>query len=141
MPDWPIVALALFGYLAFVTGVTVLIFRVSGWYALSKAYPRPISATPGERRWGVSGKIGRIASNRALIVGTDQGGLYLSYIPPFSLVAPALYIPWTALHFERRWKSWWTSKVRYRTAIGVPIELYGHAAEFAALYAPELPAV
>jgi hypothetical protein len=138
MPAWGIAALALIGELGFIAAVSMLLIYISGWFALGKAYPRPKSAVPEQRRWGISAKIGRIACNRALIVGADRGGLYLGYIPPWSFATPALYIPWSALRFERRWKFWWMPKIRYRTAIGIPIELYGHAAEIAEQYGPRV---
>jgi hypothetical protein len=49
-------------------------------------------------------------------------------------LTPALFIPWTALRLERRWKFWWTRKVRYRIATGIPIELHGAGAEMAEEY-------
>ncbi len=71
-----------------------------------------------------------------MVVGADRGGLFLGYVAPFSFLAPALYIPWSALRFERRWKFFWTRKLRYRTATGTPIELYNAAADVAEKYAP-----
>ena len=138
MPAWAIAVLALTIEVGFIAAVSLLLISISGWYALGKAYPRPKSAQPEMRRWGVSGKVGRIAINRALIVGGDRVALYISYIPPWSFATPAIAIPWSALRFERRWKLWWMPAVRYRTATGIPIELYGNAAEIADHYGPRL---
>ena len=137
MPDWAIAVLALTTELAFVAALSMLLIRMSGWFALGKVYRRPPTVAPEQRRWGASGKVGRIGINRALIMGVDRGGLYLGYIPPWSFATPPLYIPWSALRFERRWKLWWMPAVRYRTAIGIPIELYGAAAEMTAKYGPD----
>lgn len=136
MPNWATAAVFVVLLFAFVAGVNVLDVWFSGWYALGKTYPRPRHLKPHQQHRAVPGKVGRFASNHVFIVGADGGGLYLSYVAPLRWLAPALYIPWSALRFERCWKFLWIRKIRYRTATGTPIELHGRAADLVEQYAP-----
>lgn len=121
-------ALAVLLVIMFFAGVSALLSRAGGWYALSKQYPRPPGARVLRRAWVASGKVGRAYYRWALIVGVGVDGVFLSCLPPFNAGAPPLFIPWRALRFVARSKFWWVPALRLRTEDGTPIDLFGTAA-------------
>jgi hypothetical protein len=122
-------ALVVLLVIMFFAGISALLSRAGGWYALSKQYSRPPGARVLRRSWLMSGKIGRAYYRACLVVGVDVDGVFLSCLPPFNVGAPALYIPWRALRFVTRSKFLWVPALRLRTEDGTPIDLFGSAAD------------
>jgi hypothetical protein len=131
MPDSEISVvppLIVLGFFALFVGANVLSIRFSGWYALNKAYPCSKDAAPKNRRWGQSARIGWVQYNLGLVIGVDQGGLYIGALPLLDFMSPPFYIPWSALHIEGRRTFLWTYKLRLRADTGTLIVLDGKAA-------------
>lgn len=76
--------------------VSWVLSRLSGWRRLADSY-RAVGAPPESKRHFVSGRMGAVNFNGALVVGGDERGLYL--VPFFLLRAfhPPLCIPWSEL--------------------------------------------
>ncbi|HEY3102504.1 MAG TPA: hypothetical protein VGJ69_02860 [Pyrinomonadaceae bacterium] len=97
-----IVLLILAVLLICVTALVTLV-RSSGWNELAKTYSSSSGYFDGQRwsfvsGWmGTKGKLVRFRS--CLNVRTNHNGVYLSFFPPFNLVARALFIPWEQIAF------------------------------------------
>lgn len=109
-------------------GVSALVARAGGWYALSKQYPGDPAAAVLGSSWFASGKVGGAYYRAALIVSVGVDGVFLSCLPPFNVGAPTLFIPWRALRFVGRSKSLWIPELHLQTEDGTPIDLSGRAA-------------
>ena len=68
--------------------------RVSGWTALSKAYP---ALTPfhGKLIRADKGFVGSLENNRLILIGQDSQGIYIAQRFPFSLAAHPIFVPWS----------------------------------------------
>jgi len=78
-----------------------IILWVSGWQTLAKHF-RAVDIVTGTQFDFCSGRIGRsqirgVNYNRCLFVTICQDGFRLSIIPPFSLFAPPLFLPFSKI--------------------------------------------
>lgn len=81
----------------------------SGWVDLAKSYPA--THFDGPKRGFQSAMVGRVQHNSTLIIGADEGGLFLDALLPFRFSHRPLYIPWTAVTRAYREKRYLTNFV------------------------------
>ena len=69
--------------------------RVGGWTILAERYPASAPMPSPKTRFGYGVFAGWVGYNGALVVASDQGGLYLRVWPLLSWAHPPVFIPWT----------------------------------------------
>lgn len=101
--------------IAIPAGLIYLIARTGGWHALAKRYPLRGPFPPPRTRFGYGVFHGWMGYNGALIVASDELGLYLRATPVLlSWCHPPIYIPWSEI--ERiELTSGWDKAYRIRT--------------------------
>jgi len=84
--------------IAFPAAILYLIARTGGWHALAERYPlRGPFPKPGTR-FGFGSFHGWVGYNGALIVASDELGLYLRATPVLlSWCHPPIFIPWSEI--------------------------------------------
>jgi hypothetical protein len=84
--------------LLFPVGSIYLIARTSGWQTLAERYPLRGPFPPPKTRFGYGVFRGWMGYNGALIVASDESGLYLRTTPILlSWCHPPIFIPWSEI--------------------------------------------
>jgi hypothetical protein len=91
------IGLGLFG-VALPAGIIYLIARTSGWNTLAERYPLRSPFPRPRTRFGFGVFHGWVGYNGALIVASDEAGLYLRATPVLlSWCHPPIFIPWSEI--------------------------------------------
>lgn len=99
-----LLAVGMFGFIAFWFLIIFFISAISGWRALAQRYrsDMPFSGHTWHLRSGRMGGMARYSG--VLTVGVNPAGLYLAVMPLFRVGHPPLFIPWpdVSVTSERR---------------------------------------
>ena len=121
-PGW--LALAIIGaFLVFFPllwcSIVWLLSHAGGWSRLAQRHAAGDRFVTGERRGGITGRVGVVNYRNVLTVHLTADGFFLEVMPLFRIAHPRLFIPWSEVCARTPLTVlWWKAE---RLSIGNPL--------------------